>query len=78
MTPEQFCYWLQGLMEVGKPTSLSEEQTQQVKDHLALVFEKVTLERSRRTPAEDVALALRRRVLPIARDHTHLEHVKFC
>lgn len=42
MTPEQFVYWLQGLMEVGNPTSLNEIQTQQIKDHLSLVFKKET------------------------------------
>lgn len=42
MTPENFCYWLQGLFEVGGAESLSSAQTQIVKDHLALVFNKVT------------------------------------
>lgn len=42
MTPENFCYWLQGLFEVGGSESLNSAQTQIVKDHLALVFSKVT------------------------------------
>ncbi len=42
MTPENFCYWLQGLFEVGGAESLNSAQTQIVKDHLALVFTKVT------------------------------------
>jgi hypothetical protein len=42
MTAENFCYWLQGLLEVGNPTSLNEEQVKQIKEHLALVFNKVT------------------------------------
>jgi hypothetical protein len=42
MTPENFCYWLQGLFEVGNPTELSKEQLDVVKEHLQLVFKKVT------------------------------------
>lgn len=42
MTPEQFTYWLQGFMETADPKSIDEKQTQIIKDHLALVFNKVT------------------------------------
>lgn len=35
MTPENFCYWLQGLLEVGQPDTL-------IQDHLTLVFTKLT------------------------------------
>lgn len=42
MTPLQFVYWLQGSFELGKLTTLDEEQVQEVKNHLALVLEKVT------------------------------------
>lgn len=47
MTPEQFCYWIQGLLECktgDEPLSLKE--TQAVRDHLAIVFTKVTPDRS--------------------------------
>lgn len=37
-----FCYWLQGTFELGKLKSLDEEQTRILKDHLQLVFSKVT------------------------------------
>lgn len=41
MTPEQFCYWLQGRAElVAAPPS--EEEWKCIKEHLALVFTKVT------------------------------------
>lgn len=45
MTPEQFTYWLQGFAEIhgGAP---SEKQWLVVKDHLKLVFEKKTPDRS--------------------------------
>lgn len=46
MTPEQFTYWLQGFMEVADPNKLDEKQTQIIKDHLALVFDKQTPDRT--------------------------------
>ena len=46
MTPEQFTYWLQGFMEISNPTTLNETQTQVIKDHLALVFNKQTPDRT--------------------------------
>lgn len=41
MTPEQFCYWMQGFSELNTapPTP---EQWQSIREHLALVFNKVT------------------------------------
>lgn len=42
MTPEQFCYWLQGTLELGGVTELSRAQVQILKDHLAQVFHKAT------------------------------------
>jgi len=44
MTPEQFTYWLQGFMEMADPKELNVIQTQQIKDHLKLVFDKKTPE----------------------------------
>ena len=44
MTPEQFAYWLQGFMEMADPKELNTTQTQQIKDHLKLVFDKKTPE----------------------------------
>ena len=46
MTTEQFTYWLQGFMEVANPTTLDEVQVQQIKDHLNLVFNKQTPDRT--------------------------------
>lgn len=42
MTPENFVYWLQGVFELTTTKQLSETQTQIIKDHLQLVFNKVT------------------------------------
>lgn len=38
MTSRDFCYWLQGLFEVGQPVTLNAMQVKQVKAHLAMVF----------------------------------------
>lgn len=38
MKSVEFCYWLQGLFELGKPVALTEEQTAMVKAHLDMVF----------------------------------------
>lgn len=41
MTPEQFCYWLNGYAELSNsPPNI--EQWQSIKEHLATVFTKVT------------------------------------
>ena len=42
MTPIEFCYWLQGALELGGNKSFSEEQVQVLNEHLKLVFTKVT------------------------------------
>lgn len=44
MTTEQFVYWLQGFMEMADPKELNKTQTQQIKNHLKLVFDKKTPE----------------------------------
>lgn len=42
MTPENFCYWLQGVFEVTDAKTLTEAQVQIIKNHLTLVFDKKT------------------------------------
>lgn len=42
MSPENFCYWLQGFIEVENPMNIGENQTKIIKDHLQLVFKKET------------------------------------
>ena len=43
MTPEQFCYWLQGQMELsGGDTELSQSQIRMIAEHLSTVFNKIT------------------------------------
>lgn len=39
MTSRDFCYWLQGYLEIAGPTSgISEGQTEIIQRHLSLVF----------------------------------------
>jgi hypothetical protein len=50
MTPNDFCYWLQGFIEINdadpnKDKNITEYQVQVIKDHLNLVFEKKTPDR---------------------------------
>jgi hypothetical protein len=52
MTPENFCYWLQGYFELQLKVGgdahnvLSSLQVQQIRDHLNLVFKKETPNRT--------------------------------
>lgn len=47
MTTEQFTYWLQGFFEISDTKTLNAKQVQIIKDHLALVFDKVTPDRNK-------------------------------
>lgn len=38
MTSRDFCYWLQGLFELSETKTLSEQQVQIIRNHLAMVF----------------------------------------
>jgi len=42
MSPEQFTFWLNGFFEISDTNNLSEKQVQIIRDHLNLVFNKVT------------------------------------
>lgn len=45
-TPQDFCLWLQGFVELQNTDSVSDNQWLIIKDHLKLVFDKVTPDRS--------------------------------
>lgn len=45
MTPENFVYWLQGVLEIGDVKKLNKEQVNIIKDHIKLVLNKVTPDR---------------------------------
>lgn len=38
MKADNFCYWLQGFMELGSPDIVTEEQLSDIKAHLRIVF----------------------------------------
>jgi hypothetical protein len=38
MTPQEFCYWLQGFFELSDSEDLTQAQTISIKNHLNLVF----------------------------------------
>lgn len=42
MNYEQFAIWLHGFLEISSAETINKEQTQIIKDHLALLFEKKT------------------------------------
>jgi len=42
MTPQNFCYWLQEYIEMHNPETIGVQETKMIKEHLALVFNKVT------------------------------------
>lgn len=42
MSPENFSYWLNGYLELSNSDSLTSQQVKIIKEHLALVFNKVT------------------------------------
>ena len=42
MNEIEFCYWLQGFIELSNPEEITIEQWDSVKQHLQLVFNKVT------------------------------------
>ena len=45
MVAVSFTYWLQGFFEISDAKKLDEKQVQVIKDHLNLVFNKVTPDR---------------------------------
>lgn len=42
MEPINFVYWLQGYLELQDPKTIDAPKVQMIKDHIALVFNKVT------------------------------------
>lgn len=50
MSPERFCDWLQGFVELSETEVISEKQWLVIKDHLKLVFDKKTPDRVELNP----------------------------
>lgn len=52
MNYEQFAIWLHGFLEISNVEDINKEQTQIIKDHLALLFDKKTPDRSKNKDAD--------------------------
>lgn len=48
MNYEQFAIWLHGFLEISNAETINKQQTQIIKDHLALLFEKKTPDRQKK------------------------------
>ena len=59
MTPEQFCYWLQGRAEMQPDNPPSAGEWKVIADHLQLVFQKSVPARLAPTPLRDAYEASR-------------------
>ena len=51
--PELFCFWLKGFFELSNADTISDKQLQIIKDHLDLVFDKITPDRNGITQTYD-------------------------
>lgn len=51
MSPEQFCYWFQGFVELNGSIP-NQQQWDSIVEHLGTVFNKITTETSTKIPQE--------------------------
>lgn len=76
MKSVEFCYWLQGMFELGNPQTLDATQTDLVKRHLAMVF-KHEIDPSYGKAEHQAALSAihgsggKPPHVPVAHDHVH-------
>jgi len=78
MSPETFVYWLQGFVELTETDSISDKQWLVIKDHLKLVFDKKTPDRSllqKVTPTTPQTDWTKLSDL-IGKEHTHYPYLK--
>lgn len=54
MNSTDFTYWLQGFVELTETETISEKQWLVIKDHLKLVFDKKTPDRSDYVPSKSI------------------------
>lgn len=65
MTTEAFTTWLQGYFELSDAKTLDERQVTIIKDHLALVFDKVTPDRNKKeetSPSQEITSFKKKRL----------------
>ncbi len=69
MTPQEFCYWLQGFFELcGEDTEIDAEKSEIIQQHLALVFTQVTAEARVPVSLDDVRRIVGERTRGFMRD----------
>lgn len=73
MQPRDFCYWLQGFAELT-PEAPKQEQWDLIREHLGLVFKKVTSELNRPIP-EDVEKFNQSQIDEFVRNQTRSERI---
>ena len=56
MNYEQFAIWLHGFLEISNAETINEQQTQIIRDHLTLLFEKKTPDRSKKGEKTDLQI----------------------
>lgn len=72
MTPENFCYWLQGALEIiPKNQELDITQLTIIRDHLSLVFSKVTPNRREPTICNKLSGMLSGMITPTRTEPTY-------
>lgn len=52
MSEENFCYWLQGWLEIENPNKITVKQLNEIKNHLRLAMDKNVLD-TKFSPPED-------------------------
>jgi hypothetical protein len=60
MNYEQFAIWLHGFLEISNADEINKEQTQIIRDHLALLFEKKTPIRKEKKEDDDTVDRLKK------------------
>ncbi len=53
MTPENFCYWLNGHFDLNPDSPLTEQQVHIIRQHLALVFDEQSVNIDLETRGQD-------------------------
>jgi hypothetical protein len=69
MNYEQFAIWLHGFLEISNVESIDKNQTQIIKDHLALLFEKKTPIRREKKDINHLEILQKYNEFPVVRDH---------
>jgi hypothetical protein len=58
MDAQQFAMWLHGYLEISDPKEIGEKETQIIKDHLNLLFDKKTPDRTQELTRKDLQVPI--------------------